>query len=138
MLKKALLTLISLGAVFGLLSADAADANDNPSSLQVENAVICRVVENRVPLGTGNVFTSDAGKLYCFTKIVGAVNDTVVTHRWFLNGDLKSSVNLPVKSKSWRTWSSKRIDAGDAGDWMVEVVSADGVVLSSIIFLVQQ
>lgn len=132
------LALIALALAFiNLPCAFADDADSAGASLRVEKAVICRGVENRTPLGTGNVFASDAGTLFCFTKVVGATSETMIIHRWFLNGDLKSSVNLPVKSRSWRTWSSKRIDAADAGDWMVEVVSGDGDVLATILFLIQ-
>jgi hypothetical protein len=62
----------------------------------------------------------------------------MVTHNWYLNGELKSSVDLPVKSGSWRTWSFKRIEPADVGDGMVEVVSAEGVVLTTIIFFIQE
>ena len=126
-----------LALFFNLPCAFADDADPAGASLRVEKAVVCRGVENRTPVGIGNVFGSDAGNLYCFTKVTGAVGDTMIIHRWFMNGDLKSSVNLPVRSTSWRTWSSKRIDAGDAGDWMVEVVSGDGEVLATLLFLIQ-
>jgi hypothetical protein len=121
------------------LSPVAADSHDGSSSaLKVEKAVVCKGVDQRVPLGIGNVFASDAEKIYCFTKITGATQDTMVTHKWFLNGELKSSVDLPVKSSSWRTWSFKQISSADAGDGMVEVVSAEGVLLTTIIFFIQE
>ena len=107
-------------------------------SLKAEKAVMCKGVDQRAPLGIGNVFASDSGKIYCFTKITGAARETMVTHNWYLNGELKSSVDLPVKSGSWRTWSFKRIEPADVGDGMVEVVSAEGVVLTTIIFFIQE
>ena len=58
-------------------------------------------------------------------------------HKWFLNGELKSSVRLPVRSASWRTWSSKEIKPKDTGDWVVDVVTSDGVSIESVIFFVQ-
>ena len=116
----------------------AADSHNRTArTLKVEKAVLCKGVNQRTPLGTGNVFASDAGTIYCFSKITGAAQDTVVTHKWYLNGDLTSSVDLQVKSSSWRTWSSKRISPADVGDGMVEVVSEVGVVLSTIIFFIQ-
>ena len=120
------------------VSPAAADSHDgSANSLKAEKAVMCKGVDQRVPLGTGNVFASDAGKHYCFTKITGAARDTVVTHKWFLNGELTSTVDLPVKSGSWRTWSYKMIGPADVGDGMVEVVSREGVVLTTIIFFIQ-
>ena len=139
-MQKYVLLAISILAVLSLsLVPAAADSHDGTaSSLKVEKAVMCKGVDQRTPLGIGNVFASDAGTIYCFSKITGAAQDTVVTHKWYLNGDLKSSVDLPVKSSSWRTWSLKRIDSADVGDGMVEVVSEEGVVLTTIIFFIQE
>ncbi len=128
---------LALGVMLLCCLLPSVAADDQNPSLSIEKIVICRGVEKRMPLGIGNVFASDAGKLFCFTKVVGADHDTQITHRWFLNGDLKSSVDLPVKSGGWRTWSAKQIDPPDVGDWMVEVVAEDGAVLATIIFFVQ-
>lgn len=138
MLKKTMWLSMMLFALPLSVSLAVADSHTPPAdSLKVEKAVMCKGVDQRVPLGTSSVFASDTEKIYCFTKITGAARNTVVTHRWFLNGDLKSSVDLPIESSSWRTWSFKRIEPGDVGDGMVEVVSAEGAVLATIIFFIQ-
>lgn len=105
--------------------------------IQLEEAAICRNVVDRAPIGRGSVFPASIGRLYCFTKVVGAKTETAIIHHWYLNGKLKASVRLPVNSASWRTWSSKVITAGEAGDWMVEVLTADGEAIESILFIVQ-
>ena len=107
------------------------------SELKLEETVICRDVVDRAPIGRGSVFHTDTERLYCFTKVVGAKIDTTIVHHWYLNGKLKASITLPVKSASWRTWSSKDITSSDTGDWMVEVLTADGKAIESILFLVQ-
>ena len=38
----------------------------NSSGLEVANIAVCTSVENRQPIGTDSVFSSDVGKLYCF------------------------------------------------------------------------
>lgn len=128
--------LFTLSLCASPVAADSHNASAN--TLKAVKAVVCKAVDKRVPLGIGNVFASDAGKIYCFTKIVGAERDTIVSHKWYLNGELKSSVDLPVKSSSWRTWSFKRIGSADVGDGMVEVVSEDGEILTTIIFFIQE
>lgn len=138
MQRNSLLSLLIVLALSFFVSPVAADSHDSAeSTLKIEKAVVCRGVSQRVPRGIGNVFTSDTGALFCFTKITGAAHNTMITHRWSLNGDLKSSVDLPVESSSWRTWSTKKIGSADIGDWMVEIVSEDGIVLTTIIFFVQ-
>ena len=115
-----------------LLAQDASN-----TEIQLEEAAICRNIENRAPIGRGSVFHTSIGRLYCFTKVVGAETDTTIIHHWYLNGKLKASVTLPVNSASWRTWSSKDIMPNESGDWMVEILTADGDALESILFLVQ-
>ena len=115
-----------------LLAQDASS-----TGMHLEETAICRQIVDREPLGRGSVFDVGVGRLYCFTKVVGAKTDTTIIHHWYLNGKLKASVTLPVNSVAWRTWSSKDITLNDAGDWMVEVLAADGTALESILFLVQ-
>lgn len=107
------------------------------SSIQLAEAIICRSIENRAPIASASVFSDSVGQIYCFTKVVGATTDTAIIHHWYLNGKLKASITLAVRSASWRTWSSKKITPGETGDWMVEVVTEDGNALESILFLVQ-
>jgi hypothetical protein len=132
-----LVTIISLFLLPGnaFCEGTAGDAAANPLSLEV--FTICRDVVNRTPVGSGSVYAVSAGKLYCFTKVVGAQTDTKIIHNWFMNGKLKASVTLPVKSASWRTWSAKEIKPQDAGDWMVEVLNEAGEPIESILFFIK-
>lgn len=115
-----------------LIAQDASEA-----AVSVEDAAICQQVVDRVPIGTGDVFSPDVPELYCFTRIVGATVDTEVTHNWYFKGNLMSSVVLPVGSASWRTWSKKEMSPELTGEWMVEILSQEGVPLESIIFFLQ-
>lgn len=110
-------------------------AQDAPA-LTVDEQTICTAVEERVPVGADSSFASDVGKLYCYTKISGAEDTTSVSHVWYLGDEEKAKVELSVKGKSWRTWSSKNIDSSWVGDWKVEVVSANGDVLSIKSFVI--
>lgn len=113
----------------------AQDANE--ATVSVEDAAICQQVVDRVPMGKGDVFSPDVPELYCFTRIVGAVVDTEVTHNWYFKGNLMASVVLPVGSASWRTWSKKEMAPELTGEWMVEILSKEGEPLESIIFFLQ-
>ena len=111
------------------------DTAANPLSLEV--LTICRSVVDRIPLGSASEYSVGIGKLYCFTKVVGARTDTKIVHNWYRNGKLKARVELPVQSASWRTWSLKEIQAADAGDWMVEVLNEHGEPIESILFFIK-
>ena len=132
-----ILKIITVGILF--LSFSTGDAQEpTTGDLTVQNSAICLDVIDRAPVGAGNIFPKNVPKLFCFTKILGAEKPTSVTHIWYQNGLLKSKVRLPVKSASWRTWSSMALTPDKAsGEWMVEIVSEDGVALDSIIFIIK-
>jgi hypothetical protein len=102
--------------------------------LTVSVATICRDVVDREPMDSGNSFTADVGKLYCFTKIMGAESPTHVTHVWYFDGTERARVELAVNGASWRTFSSKIIQPHELGAWRVDVLDADGNVLKSLDF----
>jgi len=112
-----------------------AAAPEQPA-LVLEEIHICTGVENREPTGVGTVFTDDLGKIYCFTKIGGAEGATYVYHVWYFGDKEIARVKLPVKTPSWRTWSSKTLNMG-SGNGHVEIVSESGAVLGKAEFEIQ-
>ena len=107
------------------------------SGMTVETIAVCQDVVQREPVGAGDVFPREIGKLYCFTRIQSASGNTEITHNWYYQGMLKASVVLPVKGHRWRTWSAKTIRADWTGEWMVEVLDARGQALESVVFVVR-
>ena len=105
--------------------------------ITIAQAVVCQEVVDRMPVGSGDVIPAGTERVFCFTRIVGAQNETEVTHNWYYKGALKASVVLPVRTSEWRTWSSKTLLPEWTGEWMVEVLSKDGTPLESLIFFVQ-
>jgi hypothetical protein len=123
MIKKTLLVLLSMLIFSGVCFAQAEPAKKqmediaSPSAqkqpaLFLEEIQFYRAVEDRQPSGIGSVFPEDLDKLYCFTKIDGADRTTYVHHVWYFGNKEIARVKLPVKSKSWRTWSSKNLHMG--------------------------
>ena len=107
------------------------------AELKVENAAICTGVKDRAPEGAAEKFPATAGKLYCFTKIVGGAEGTVIKHVWFHGEEKLDAVELKVGAASWRTWSAKTIDPKLTGAWKVEVQDAEGKVLSTLNFTIE-
>lgn len=102
------------------------------SDLEVESAAICANVIDREPVGTGRTFNIAVGKLYCFTKIVGAETPTTITHVWYYGDTERARIKLSVRSMSWRTQSSKIIQAHEVGSWHVDVLAPSGKILRTI------
>ena len=105
--------------------------------ITVSQAVVCKEIVDRMPVGTGDVIPAGTERVFCFTRINGAQGETEITHNWYYQGALKASVVLPVRNSKWRTWSSKTLLPEWTGEWMVEVLSKDGTPLESLIFFVQ-
>jgi hypothetical protein len=107
------------------------------SDVLVPEAVVCREVVDRTPVGTAENFSNGVGKLICFSKIEGLGTDKGIVHRWIHGEEIVAEVNLKVNGWNWRTWSAKSIDPGRVGDWRVEVVDkATNHVLKTITFQV--
>lgn len=117
--------------VFTFVFAASAYAVDG---LQVEGAAICENVVDREPVDAGSSFPVSVGRLYCFTKIVGAGSPTEVTHVWYFGDAERGRVTLSVGGSNWRTYSSKIVQEHEAGAWRVEVLDADGNTLETVEF----
>jgi hypothetical protein len=103
-------------------------------AVQVTEGNICTDVQNRVCYNSSTRFMAPVDELFCFTKIVGAQDDTYVTHVWYFGETERARVRLPVRGSSWRTWSSKIIQPHEIGDWHVDVLGGDGQLLMVIPF----
>jgi len=110
-------------------------AQEQPA-LVLEEIQICTAVEDRQPSGVGTVFPDDLDKLYCFTKIGGAEDTTYIYHVWYFGNNEIARVKLPVKAKSWRTWSSKKLNML-LGSGHVEIVTESGNILGKAEFEIQ-
>lgn len=125
MLRSIFLFLVLIGPVIATCPAQA---------LEIANAVITTGVVDREPVDQVKVFPRQNGKLYCFTRVVGAEDTTVVYHLWYRDEVLMSRVELPVKSPNWRTWSAKQFLEDWPGQWRVEIQDAAGAVIKTLEF----
>jgi len=128
-----LLTLVAMS----FLQAGTTDAQQ-AASLEVAAGSICRDVVNRQPVDVGTSFEASVGKLYCLTKIIGAGDPTEITHVWYFGNTERARVSLDVNSASWRTHSSKIIQAHEIGAWHVDVLGPGGEVLQTYEFTITQ
>lgn len=124
MYKKIFLLMIVCAVAFSVQAAE----------IQVVDVTITSAIENRVPVDSVEVYPADYGKLFCFTRIVGATQETQVTHVWFYEDQEMARVTLPVQSADWRTFSSKRFLPQWIGQWSVVVEDEQGVSLAEVTF----
>ncbi len=125
-LKKLLMLLVIVTAI----GASVAQAE----GLRVADGTITSAIENQTPVDRIESYPADFGKLYCFTRIVGAQGDTEITHVWYFQDNELARVTLPVRSSDWRTYSSKRFLPQWAGDWRVVVLDGELNEIATIPF----
>lgn len=128
--------------LFGSIQSFAAQSPERSDSLyaetlRAENMVICAAIKDRTPIGATDTLPSDILTVYCYTRIVGAKDTTAVRHVWYYGDRKMAEVELPVKSSSWRTWSSKRVLPQWKGNWKVEVVAPDSTVIATKSFFLK-
>ena len=129
------ITVFAFFTVFMFLSVGLSAQETAP--LEVTVSAICENVHDLEPAGVGVSFTPSVGKLYCFTKVIGALTPTQIAHVWYFNDIERARVNLNVNSPSWRTCSSKIIQSHEVGSWRVDVLDSDGNILKVIQFIVK-
>ena len=123
--------LFSLSLLQNSLGQDAA-------ALEVADPAVCTSVVDRACVDPKEEFSAAVEQLYCLTRITGAQEDIEVTHVWYFGDIERARISLAVRSSSYRTYSSKRIQAHEAGQWRVEVLGPDGSVLKTISFSIVQ
>ena len=107
-------------------------------AIKVESASVCENIVDREPAGTNTSFAVTVGKLFFFTKITGAENPIEISHVWYFGDTERARVTLPVKANTWRTYSSKVLQAHEIGAWHVDVIGPAGEVLETVEFEVVQ
>ncbi|NOQ42403.1 MAG: DUF2914 domain-containing protein, partial [Desulfuromusa sp.] len=104
------------------------------ADLKVVDGTITSAIVNQMPVDKIESYRADFGKLYCFTRIVGAPGDTEITHVWYFQENELARVTLPVRSSDWRTYSSKRFLPQWAGEWSVVVLDGEQNEIATIPF----
>lgn len=79
------------------------------------------------------------GHLYFYTRVT-TPRDTVIVHRWYRDDRVQLNRELQIGANSgagYRTYSHLVVDAKSAGQWRVELRTADGRVLREERFVVR-
>ena len=121
--------------VLFFLIAISARAEEAKPVVSANEIIFCTGVEERQPVGANSQFFSSLERVFCFTRIKGAIGETKIYHVWYFGEDEKAKVELNVGSSDWRTWSSKRISDKYSGAWRVDIVLEDDQVIGSKEFI---
>lgn len=104
----------------------------------VSEAVACRSVEDRAPVGSAEKFPSDVGRVVVYNALsIAEAGQTSIQHVWFYEGRQMATVTLPIQTPKWRTYSSKKIGTGSKGNWRVDITTKDNQLLRSVSFQIE-
>jgi hypothetical protein len=108
---------------------------EDPDLHIAEMAVTTKIFKGNPVDSVKRMSSSSVKALYCFTRIDSSIDgETSIKHVWYYDGEKVGEYTLPVKGKSWRTYSKKFIAKGEAGSWRVEVLNSNGDILKSVAF----
>lgn len=136
MFKSCVLSIFLIG-VFSLVSLAQETTQPTTPVIKVDEMAICTSVEEKQPVGTDTAFVKTIGQLYCFVKVSGESDSTSIYVIWNYNDKEMAKVELSVKGKTWRTWSSKKIVEDWVGNWKVEVSDATDNILMTKEFVIK-
>lgn len=116
-------------SVFAVQPAEAA------GSLVIRDFVLTHGIYEREPVGTTDSFNLDDGRAYAFVRVANDGEPTQLSFVWRYGNETHATINMNIGTSSgWRTWSSINIKPGN---WLIEVKSADGMVLAQRSFMVE-
>ncbi|GJM45027.1 MAG: hypothetical protein DHS20C21_18690 [Gemmatimonadota bacterium] len=111
--------------------APAAKGAQSTADISLAELAVCLGVEERTPVGEAEQFSSDVGKLWCFTKVLNADAPTQVFHRWYVGDRLVNEIPINVGASHWRCWSAKTIQPSWTGTCRVEILTESGDVIGT-------
>ena len=126
----------ALFSAFTLILVVALPVFAESVEMKINEMVITSKIVKGKPIDSIKRLSSSTDKnLYCYTRITAPVGtDSHIKHLWYREDEKVGEQRLPVKGEQWRTYSSKNIKKGLAGDWRVEAVDDNGAVLRIVKF----
>lgn len=110
----------------------ASETAETPAlkDISVNSLTLCEDVQDREPVKPAEEFSHEIERVYCHTDMSSNLDDKIIKHLWYHEGELVSTIELKVgKSKRWRIWSYKSMYPEAVGKWEVVVQTDDGAVL---------
>jgi hypothetical protein len=133
-------------AVFGILISDGSlaqpkKATSPPSyslELKMVTSVMCEDVKDSKPVNEGLIFSSELGKISCFTEFDPVPERTVIYHNWYFKDNLSTRRKLVLYPPRWSAFSQIQVRETEKGPWRVDIIDEDGRTLQTLRFSVTE
>lgn len=116
-------------------NGEATDRRVDPVTETIQRAQLTTNIKDREPVDDISSYVTGSEVIF-YNELV-TLPDKFIIHEWYYEGKLQSSVNLEVDALSgiWRTWSSKRFQDTNIGNWFVLVRGEQGQILYRLDFI---
>jgi hypothetical protein len=120
------------------ITAPDSEKTEAPNlALTIARLEIAGNVMDRAPVNIASSFPANQEKVYCYLEFRDVKEETAVTVVWSLEQNEVGKTSLTIKPYArFRTWASKSFH-GMKGNWNVDVLDEEGVVLKSATFTVE-
>mgnify|MGYP001159830889 FL=1 len=99
---------------------------------------ICRSIKDRNPIQVAKSFDSSVDSLFCYTKIQNKGEKREIRHVWYFRNEIKTQIKYNIRrSNVYRSWTLKKINPNEIGEWKVEIQDSNGKILGSTKFYIQ-
>ena len=99
---------------------------------------ICRSIKDRNPVGISKSFNNKVDSLYCYTKIQNNGEKKEIRHVWYFKNEIKTQIKYNIRrSNVYRSWTLKKINPNQIGEWKVEIQNSNGQILGSTKFYIK-
>jgi hypothetical protein len=106
-------------------------------ALTIARLEIAGNVMDRAPVNIASSFPANQEKVYCYLEFRDVKEETAVTVVWSLEQNEVGKTSLTIKPYArFRTWASKSLH-GMKGNWNVDVLDEEGVIIRSVTFTVE-
>ncbi|MEO8071133.1 MAG: DUF2914 domain-containing protein [Acidobacteriota bacterium] len=136
----------SAAAVATPSATPAPAAVESAGTLQVVTAQLCSSMPSGSSRGSNGEWRCTApsnpvapGSVVFYTRVKSPTN-TTIQHRWYRDDRLIRAVDLAIRAnptEGYRTFSRNTVGGQGRGEWKVELVAKDGVVLHEERFVVR-
>lgn len=125
------------GGLMAKESVAGAVAKDS-RGLSLSQAVMCEGIKDFAPVNEAVVFSTEIGKIYCFTSFDHVPQKMVIYHNWYRNDSLVTTKQLTLQPPKWSTFSSIQLREADKGLWRLEIKDQAKKVLQILRFSVTE
>tara|TARA_B100001250_G_C19715894_1_gene751458 strand:- start:344 stop:1066 length:723 start_codon:yes stop_codon:yes gene_type:complete len=116
------------------------DNKDNEKDIVLLKEIkICRSIKDRNPVGISKSFNNKVDSLYCYTKIQNNGEKKEIRHVWYFKNEIKTQIKYNIRrSNVYRSWTLKKINPNQIGEWKVEIQNSNGQILGSTKFYIKK